>query len=86
MAATYLCNSSVQSYHVYQGVWSAEENLMCKQEMSNLHDSYAVVVVKGKQTCQSALAVYLLVDRTVPGPLVFVLAPRLSADKTFRFT
>ena len=31
MAVTYLCNSSVRGYHVYQGVWSAEEekNLVC---------------------------------------------------------
>ena len=37
---------------------------MCKQEMSNPRDSYAIVV-KGEQTCQSALADYLLVNRTV---------------------
>ena len=67
MAATYLCNSSVRGYHVYQSVWSAEENLVCKWEMSNPRDNYAVIVVKGEQTCPSALAVYLLVNRTVPG-------------------
>ena len=46
MAATYLCNSSVRGYHVYQSVWSAEEgeNLMCKREMSNPRDNYAVIV------------------------------------------
>ena len=36
--------------------------------MSNPHDNYAVIVVKGKQTCQSALAVYLLVDHTGSEP------------------
>ena len=69
MAATYLCNSSVRGYHIYQSMWSAEENLVCKREMSNPHDSYTVIVVKGEQTCQSALAVYLVVDCMVPGPV-----------------
>ena len=41
---------------------------MCKLEMSNSRDSHTVVV-KGEQTYQFALAVYLLVDRTVPGPV-----------------
>ena len=41
---------------------------MCKREMSNSRDSHTVVV-KGEQTYQFALAVYLLVDRTVPGPV-----------------
>ena len=52
MAATYLCNSSVRGYHVYQSAWSAEEgeNLVCKREMSNPLDSYAVIVIKGEQT------------------------------------
>ena len=67
MAATYLCNSSVRGSHVYQSVWSAEENLVCKQGMSNPSDNYAVIVVKGEQTCPSALVVYLLVDCMVPG-------------------
>ena len=67
MAATYLCNSSVRGYHVYQRMWSAEEHLMCKREMSNPRDSYAVIVVKAKQTCQSALTVDLVVDCMVPG-------------------
>ena len=66
MAATYLCNSSVRGYHIYQSVWSAEENLVCRRELSNPRDSYAVIVVRGEQTCQSAFAVNLLVDRTVP--------------------
>ena len=66
MAATYLCNCGIRGYHVYQSMWSAEENLVCKLEMSNPHDNYAVTMVKGKQTCPSALAVYLLVDCTVP--------------------
>ena len=50
MAVTYLCNSSVRGYHVYQSMWSAEEreNLVCKQEMSNPLDSYAVILVNGK--------------------------------------
>ena len=70
MAVTYLCNSSVRGHHIYQSVWSAEEgeNLVCKWEMSNLCDSYAIIVVKGEQIFQCVLAVYLLVDRTVLGP------------------
>ena len=38
--------------HIYQSVWSAEEgeNLVCKREMSNPLDSYAVIVIKGEQT------------------------------------
>ena len=63
MATTYLCKSSVRDYHVYQSV---EENLVYKREMSNPRDSYAVIVVKGEQTCQSSLAVYLLVDSMAP--------------------
>ena len=44
-----------------------EEHLMCKREMSNPRDSYAVIVVKAKQTCQSALTVDLVVGCMVPG-------------------
>jgi len=52
MAATYLCNSSIRGYHVYQSMWSTEEreNLVCKRKMGNPLDSYAVIVVKGEQT------------------------------------
>ena len=46
MAATYLCNSGVRGYPVHQSMWSAKENLVCKRKISNLRDSYAVVVVK----------------------------------------
>ena len=38
--------------HIYQSVWSVEEGkiLVCKREMSNPLDSYAVIVIKGEQT------------------------------------
>ena len=81
MAVTYLCNSSVRGYHVYQNMWSVEENLVCKREMSNPRDSYTVI--KGEQTCQSALTVYLLVDRTVPGSVS--LCWHLVSWQTSRF-
>ena len=85
MAAN-LSNSSVRGYHVYRSMWSAEENFVCKREMSNPHDSYTVIVVKGEQTCQSALTVYLLNDCTVPGrpDCIAMLASCLLADKTSR--
>ena len=52
MASTYRCDMYVRGYHVCHSLWSVEvgENLVCKWEMSNLCDSYAVIITKGEET------------------------------------
>ena len=42
----------VRGYHIYQTVWDAQngENLPCRRELSNLHDPFAVAVVKNSTT------------------------------------
>ena len=56
---------------------------MCKREMSNPRDNYAVIVVKANRLAHLRS---LFVSRPY-GPLdhVFMLASHLSADKTSRF-
>ena len=86
MAATYLCNSSVRGYNVFQSVWSAEEgeNLVCKWEMSNPARQLRRHCSK-KLTDRSVLAnLRSLFICYGPRVRVFALASRFSADKTFR--
>ena len=45
----YEVETVVRGYHVYMGIWDAAigETLECEQEGKNIHDPYAVAVVKG---------------------------------------
>ena len=41
-------DSAVQGFHVYKDIWNPEigEVLLCEQVFGNLHDPYAVAVVR----------------------------------------
>ena len=41
-------DSAVRGFHVYKDIWNPEigEVLLCEQEFGNLHDPYAVSVVR----------------------------------------
>jgi hypothetical protein len=45
---TYTCDSCIRGYHVYHDIWTRtlEECLVCEQQAENLHDRYAVSVMK----------------------------------------
>ena len=47
--SSYKVETVVHGYHVYMGIWDAGigETLECEQEGKNIHDPYAVAVVKG---------------------------------------
>ena len=41
-------NSAVRGHHIYKDIWSSvhSEEFHCKHEISNVHDLYAVSVIK----------------------------------------
>ena len=45
----YSCESSIRGYHIYKDIWDPRmgEKLSCLQEPGNVHDIYAVSVMKG---------------------------------------
>ena len=47
--ATFLLNSVVRGYHVYKDYWEAAtgEILRCREERTNIHDPFAVAIIKG---------------------------------------
>ena len=44
----YTFESVVRGYHIYQEIWTAQDGkvLQCRKERSNLHDPFAVAMVK----------------------------------------
>ena len=46
--ATFSLNSVVRGYHVYKDYWEAAtgEILQCRKERTNIHDPFAVAVIK----------------------------------------
>ena len=47
-AETFCLNSVVRGHHIYKDIWNSihGEELNCKREISNVHDLYAVSVIK----------------------------------------
>ena len=50
-------NSVVRGYHVYKEFWEAatEEILRCHEERTNIHDPYAVAIIKDDFTSASLM-------------------------------
>ena len=50
--STFTISSVVCGYHVYKGIWNAPQGqvLPCRSDRTNLHDPFAVSVVKDDQT------------------------------------
>ena len=48
MAWDYCWTNVIRGYHIYKAIWIPEngKTLQCKQERSNLEDSYAVNIMK----------------------------------------
>ena len=50
-------NSVVRGYHVYKDFWEAatEEILRCRKERTNIHDPFAVAIIKDDFTSASLM-------------------------------
>ena len=47
----FFVDSVIRGFHIYKDIWDPEvgELLMCRQEFGNLHDPYAVSVIRGDE-------------------------------------
>ena len=43
-------NYCIRGYHIYHSIWDVTvgEELLCERELTNLHDRYAIAVVKDR--------------------------------------